>query len=315
MRKNSDMSKVLVGISTYKRPKMLERLLQAVDKFKTDADVRLLIAENDTDGRAGISVVNTLVSSGYRFPLEAIVVEKRGLTYSRNAILEFGFSDPKIDFIAMMDDDQWPESNWLDALLKVQRDTAADIVGAAVWPEFEMPPPKWAVQSKAYTLDTTTTGPVDMLTGSGGILVSRNVVNLLTPPWYDHEFARTGGEDVDLFMRLRVTGGRFARAASAVIHETYPPSRVTLQWALARAYRSGNTDMRVILRYRRDLTDLVWEAAKITAALILSPIAFVLFIWSPGRRVDALRKLWRAAGKLTALQGSRYYEYETIHGR
>jgi hypothetical protein len=288
---------------------MLQRLLRAIEKFETDADVRVFIVENDAVTREGIAVVENLLSSGYRFPLKSIVVEMRGLTYSRNAILEFGFSDPSVDFVAMMDDDQWPEPLWLDELLKVQRETRADIVGAAVWPEFEVRPPQWALESKVYMLDTTTTGPVDMLTGNGGILLSRNFAKLLPPPWYNHEFARTGGEDVDLFMRLQAVGGRFARAAGAVIHETFPAGRITLRWALSRAYYSGNTDVRVALRHRRNITDWIEEGAKILAAFVFSPIAFVLLLWSPGGRVNALYRLWRAAGKLSALQGARYERY------
>jgi succinoglycan biosynthesis protein ExoM len=309
------MNKVLVGIATYKRPHMLQRLLRAIEKFETNADVRVLVAENDAVAREGIAVVENLLLSGYRFPLESIVVEMRGLTYSRNAILEFGFSDPSVDFIATMDDDQWPEPLWLDELLKVQRETMADIVAAAVWPEFEVRPPQWALKSRVYVYDTTTTGLVDMIRGNGGVLLSRSITNLLSPPWYDHEFARTGGEDVDLFTRLRAVGGRFARAAGAIIHETFPTSRITLRWALARAYRAGNTDMRVAIRSRRNNGDLIKECAKILAAFVVSPFAFVLFLWSPGRRVDALCKMCRAAGKLAALQGLRYHEYATIHGR
>lgn len=309
------MTKVLVGVATYKRPNMLGASSRPSSDSKRMPMFEILIADNDPVAREGIAVVAQLVSEGYRFPLDSVVVESQGLTYSRNTILELGFSDPSVDFVAMMDDDQWAEPLWLDALLKVQRDTEADIVGAAVWPEFEVSPPQWAVQSKVYVLDTTTTGRVDILTGNGGILLSRNVIKLLPPPWYDHDFARTGGEDIDLFTRLRAAGGRFARAAGAVIHETFPASRITLRWALARAYRSGNTDMRVTLRHHGNPAELIKEGTKILAALIVAPIAFVLFLWSPGRRVDALCKLWRAAGKLAALQGSRYDEYATIHGK
>ncbi len=294
---------------------MLRRLLQALEKFEVNADVRVLVADNDSVAREGLAVVKELTAAGYRFPLDSVAVEKQGLTYSRNAILEYGFSDPAVNFVAMVDDDQWPEPRWLDELLKVQRETNADIVGAAVWPEFEVSPPQWALKSRVYVLDTTTTGLVDTLTGNGGILLSRNFTKLIPPPWYDHAYAITGGEDVDLFMRLQAAGGRFARAAGAVIHETFPASRITLRWALARAYRSGNTDMRVALRYRRGIGDLIKEGGKIIAAFVVSPIEFVVFLWSPGRRVDALCRLWRAAGKLAALQGSHYHEYATVHGQ
>ncbi len=308
------MPKVLIGIATYKRPHMLRRLLRSLEKFETEAEVEVLVADNDATGRDGLGVVEELRTSGYRFRIAGAPVEKQGLSYVRNALVELGFSNPAVGFLAMMDDDQWAEPHWLDACLKVQKETSADIVGAAVWPEFEIDPPKWALESQVYVLDTKTTGQVEMLTGNGGVLISRNAIELLPPPWYDHEFAKTGGEDSDLFRRLQAAGARFARAADAIIHETFPASRVTLRWALSRAYRAGNTDMRIALRYFGH-AGKVAEAAKIFAAFAFAPVNFVLFIWSPGRRVDALCKLWRATGKVSAALGSRYHEYATIHGR
>lgn len=309
------MSKVLIGVATFKRPQMLMRLLRAIEQFETDADVRVLVADNDSVGRDGVAVVEELVSKGFRFPLSSLVVEMRGFTYGRNALLEHGFADPLVDFVAIVDDDQWPEPAWLDELLKVQRETNADVVGAAVWAEFEVRPPQWALKSGVYAFDTTTTGHVDVLHGDGGVLISRNVTALLVPPWYDHHFAMSGGADEDLFLRLRAAGARFARAAGAVIHETFPASRITLRWALARAYRTGNCEMRRVILRSGSIAHVIKESAKILAAFILAPFAFLLFLWSPGRRVDALCKLWRAAGKVAALQGSRYEEYATIHGR
>jgi len=309
------MSRVLIGIATFRRPQMLMRLLRAIEKFETDAEVSVLVADNDPAKREGIAVVEKLISDGYRFPAASLLVEKQGFTYSRNALLEHGFFKTAVDFVALVDDDQWLEPQWLKAMLKVQQETKADLVGGAVWPEFEVHPPQWALKSRVYVLDTTTTGIVDILTGDGGILVSRNLTNLLPPPWYDHNFAMTGGADTDLFVRLRKAGARFARAADAVIHETFPASRISLRWALARAYRTGNTDMRIALRYRRNIADMAKESAKIGAAFVVSPFAFCLFLWSPGRRVDALCKLWRAAGKIAAVQGSNYEEYATIHGK
>lgn len=309
------MPKVVVGIATYKRPQMLRRLLGAIEKFETNADVEVLVVDNDAVGRQGLAVAKEFRSSGYPFAIVEVLVETQGLTYSRNAILEVGFSDPTVEFVAMMDDDQWPEPHWLEALLEVQKETSADIVGAAVWPEFETIPPKWALKSRVYVLDTTTTGTVDILTGNGGVLIARNFIKLLPAPWYDHEFATTGGEDVDLFWRLRAVGGRFARAAGAVIYETFPASRLTLRWALTRAYRAGNTDMRVAMRYRRGLRDAAKEGLKMCGAFVVASTSLLLFFWSSGRRIDALCKMCRAAGKFAALQGARYNEYATIHGR
>ena len=73
--------------------------------------------------------------------------------------------------------------------------------------------------------------------------------------------------------------------------------------------------MQIALRYRRNMGDVIKEVVKIAGAFALAALAFCLFFWSPGRRVDAMCLLWRAAGKIGAVQGLRYEEYATIHGR
>ena len=40
----------------------------------------------------------------------------------------------------------------------------------------------------------------------------------------------------------------------------------------------------------------------------------VILVMSPNRRLAALQKTCRAAGKLTAMFGARYNEYSVVHG-
>jgi hypothetical protein len=56
------------------------------------------------------------------------------------------------------------------------------------------------------------------------------------------------------------------------------------------------------------------ELMKILASLLLSPLAAVILAASPNRRAIPLQKLFRAAGKLSAMAGRRYNEYAVIHG-
>ena len=92
------------------------------------------------------------------------------------------------------------------------------------------------------------------------------------------------------------------------------PSRAGMRWALTRAYRVGNTDMRVFLKHRADGTAALREIAKIAGALLLSPMMALILVASPNRRMTAWRKFFRAAGKAAALFGSHYQEYSVIHG-
>ena len=72
--------------------------------------------------------------------------------------------------------------------------------------------------------------------------------------------------------------------------------------------------MRVLLKHRPGLPKLAVELAKILASLLLSPIAAAILALSPNRKARALQKLFRAAGKLSAMCGRRYNEYAVVHG-
>ena len=65
---------VLVAVPTFRRPELLRRLLAAVARLETDAQVQILIADNDVDGQEGRHAAEALRMSGYRFPIHVIVV-------------------------------------------------------------------------------------------------------------------------------------------------------------------------------------------------------------------------------------------------
>jgi cellulose synthase/poly-beta-1,6-N-acetylglucosamine synthase-like glycosyltransferase len=124
----------------------------------------------------------------------------------------------------------------------------------------------------------------------------------------------SGGEDREFFVRLARAGKRFAWVDEARAHGDVPETRARLTWLLARAYSVGNSDMQVLLKYRPGPAQMGAELAKILAALLVSPLMALFLIGSPDRRALALQKLFRAAGKLSALTGRRYNEYATVHG-
>jgi hypothetical protein len=72
--------------------------------------------------------------------------------------------------------------------------------------------------------------------------------------------------------------------------------------------------MFVLLKHQPGPRRLAIELAKILAALLLSPLAAVILAASPNHRAIPLQKLFRAAGKLSAMAGTRYKEYAVIHG-
>jgi len=295
---------VIICIPTFKRPKMLKRLLDAIAALETEADVRVLVADNDGEGRAGFELCASLC--GYRWPLRAVVAQQRGIAQVRNTLIANALQTDA-QFIAMIDDDEWPEPGWIDEFLACAAQTKADAMQGSIL--FDQ-----SSRADGHGDIRCPTGPVVMLQGAGNLLIRRHVLEEMTQPWFDPAFALSGGEDRDFFVRLQRAGKRFAWSDQARARGDVPESRANLGWVLRRAYSVGNSDMLVLLKYRPGILRLAAELVKILASLLLSPLAAVILAASPNRRALPLQKLFRAAGKLSAMAGRRYNEYAVIHG-
>lgn len=307
------MPKVAVAIPTFRRPRGLARLLDALARLETAAEVEIVVADNDADGREGFGLCQKL-QPHYRWPLAAIVVAERGIAQARNALVDHALAHIRPDFIGMLDDDEWPDPDWLEAFLRLQRETGADALRGAILREFQSAPGAWAARCQGIAPLRAASGVTQMIEGAGNVLIARHCFERLSRPYFDPAFALTGGEDRDFFTRLRLQGARFAWADEAVCTEFVPLSRANLGWALARAYRVGNSDMRVFLKYAPARTATLRETAKIAGAILFFPLLQILFTPFPERRVEPLCKLYRAAGKIAALFGRHHNEYAVLHG-
>jgi len=305
------MAEVIVAIPTFRRPQGLRRLLEALARLRTQARLTVLVADNDGERHEGLAVCASL--GNYRWRLDAFAVAERGIAQARNALVERALAH-RCDFIAMLDDDEWPEPDWLDGFLETQRATGADALHGDILREFEIPPGPWAARCDGVApLLGPRSGPVAMIEGSGNVLLKRDCFEALQKPCFDPAFALSGGEDRDFFERLRRRGFRFAWSKEAVVHAFVPSTRATLGWALKRAYRVGNSDMRVFLKHAHGARDSTREAVKIAAAIALFPFLFAAGA-ATGTPVQALRRLCRAAGKIAAIRGRFYDEYAVTHG-
>ncbi len=308
------MPEITVAIPTFRRPRGLERLLEALAKLDTNASVTVLVADNDSEKHEGTDLCAAIRARGYRWPIKSLVVAQRGIAQVRNALVEAALSDARMEHLAMLDDDEWPEPHWLDALLREQDATGAGVLQGSILFDFEDKPEAWAENFDGMSDIRHASGPVEMLQGAGNLLMTRGALETLPRPWFDPAFALTGGEDRDFFQRLKAAGARFAWSDEGVAHTFVPATRTSLRWALARAYSIGNSDMRVFLKYGPSVAARLREAAKIAGALLLSPVLFVILAFDANRRADALRRMFRAAGKVAALFGRQYNAYSVIHG-
>ena len=116
---------------------MLRRLLDAIAALKTHAAISVLVADNDAESHAGLDLCRSLTD--YPWPLTAVIAEKRGIAQVRNTLIEQALKGDA-QFIAMIDDDEWPDPHWISHFLAVQKDTGADALqGSILFGDAAMP--------------------------------------------------------------------------------------------------------------------------------------------------------------------------------
>lgn len=306
------MTNLAIATPTFRRPKGLRSLLTEIQRIPLE--VRVIVADNDSERGEGVMLVKELVTAGYPHDLRAFVVPERGIAQVRNALVARAIADPDLRLLAMIDDDETPKAGWLEALLETQAQTRADVVGGPVVRRYEKPVPRHLELANDYGPGSRSTGPVAILDATSNILFNAEVFREVEGPWFDPFFALTGGEDKDFMVALKLRSKTFAWTNKAIVEETYPASRCSSRWAIARAYSTGNSDMLINLRRRPPGFNAASESAKIIGAASVALVNVSVLGFDPNRRFYGLRLAARVAGKLSALAGRRHNEYQVVHG-
>jgi glycosyltransferase involved in cell wall biosynthesis len=312
---DSNLSRIAVCVTTYKRPAGLKRLLDGLSHltFSTPPpDITVVVVDND-EHQSAKPVVDKL-STDYRWPLVYQPEPQRGITYGRNKALQI--AKPLSDAIAFIDDDESPEPQWLDRLIQTQQRTNADAVTGPVVPEFDQPPPDWIVKGQFFDAPKRRTGTIIPYAYTGNVLFKTNLLHADPTLEFDHRCALMGGEDRHFFQKLHRAGRKIVWCDNAIVREWNPPQRATPSWLIRRMYRTGNAATFVEL----DLRARPWvvEAAPILAkgafwflcGALLTLVGCVLGknVFVRGRQFTMF-----GIGRWAGLFGLRYEEYrETV---
>ncbi|WP_166790598.1 MULTISPECIES: glycosyltransferase family 2 protein [unclassified Cryobacterium] len=222
--------RVVIVIATYQRPLQLERLLTSLQPQLTGANVEIVVADNDIRGSAE-SIVRPFLAL---YTIEA----KPGVSAVRNAGLELAMTlNPWA--IVFVDDDETVEEDWLAQLLSAKIQTNADVVTGPVVYDVETRNESLIVTRQYLT--TRIHGELEQI-----VYVSTNNVLVdakwFAQPWglrFDLSYGLTGGEDLELFLRIQGNGGICVWANGARVRTEVPPFRLEAAWNLHREMRNG----------------------------------------------------------------------------
>ena len=315
---NQTGQKIVIGIPTFKRPQGLRLLLESIADTKAPFTPHILVADNEGQGE-GSGVVEEMQRAGYPFPLTVIPVYDRGISQARNALLEEGFEALKADFLAMVDDDERVEPEWIAELVDMQQKTGADVVWGWVLPEFDIPPENWMKNLVVYFRPKLEDGETEDMQGTTSVLLSRSVwknrdgeKNL-----FDSYFSRSGGGDTDYFQRLQKQNIKCAFTAKAVSHELFPATRMNRKWVLQRAYNHGTATIHRMKRQKTLDNPLKWsiEIVKIPVMMIAGTALCIFGFWSGSLSIKGAMMFVRQTGKVAGLLGRDSKEYTVTHGK
>jgi len=226
---------VSIVIPTQRRPDALALAARsALRQSGVDVAVELVVVDNDSVPSARAQV--EALAADAPFPVAYVHEPRSGVANARNAALERASGA----FIAFLDDDEEAPPHWLAALLETQRAFDADVVFGPVRGRA----PGGLVRHRAYLehffsrLGPEQAGLIDDPYGCGDSLLRRAALPHPTRPFSESR-NKTGGEDDLLFQGMKAAGARFAWAPDAFVWEDPAPERLTLRYALSRAYGYG----------------------------------------------------------------------------
>ena len=229
-----------------------------------------------------------------------ILEPRRGQTYAYNRGFLAASTMSPADYIAVLDDDEYPDRAWLTRMVAAASSLDADIVGGPVLPVFD-DPQHWLARSGLYQPQRFASGRVDMIYGAGSMLAKASVIEAYLDEPFSHAFAFTGGSDLDFFTRCRRDGRSFAWADTAIVFETTPRSRTTLPWLLRRNFRKGSEVVRIGRQWHAPLHTIALRRGRALALVTLGALSLP-FAAMRGRSaiVGCLNRMARDIGRIAA---------------
>jgi glycosyltransferase involved in cell wall biosynthesis len=215
---------------------LLARLLSELQSLITDNLFSYSVVVIDNDHAQSAKDIVVSLQKKTALAIEYFVEPEQNIALARNKAVENAAGN----FIAFIDDDEFPEQTWLINLHNAYHRFKVDGILGPVKPQFDEMPPDWIVKGKLCELPTHETGTIlkGSQTRTGNVLLRKNIfedkANRFNP-----EFGRTGGEDVDFFKRMIKKGRVFVWCNEAVVYETVPPERWKISFYLKRFLRIG----------------------------------------------------------------------------
>lgn len=308
---------VVVAVLTYGRAETLRRLFVEFAKLlpPESARVTLLVIDNHAKGCAR-PVFDAHASSLHdaRYVLE----KQRGIPVARNRAVSEAIA-MGADALCFIDDDEFPDPDWLRHLVGCWKSSGACLVGGPVrvapaepamgiWQRFltrslaaraarkNRRTERAAANGKRFTV-VTNNWLCDLR------WLGRNGVR------FDEQLLYSGGSDTVFHRAAKAAGCATAWCPEAVVYETMPVERLSFSYQFHRAASQSINHFRM---KNKRLSPLISVAVVLNVAVrcVLGGLLLVVPVYGSASPVIAVRSFGWSYGRLMALGGARSKLYE-----
>jgi len=285
---------ISVCVCTYKRPRVVNTLQSILaQRLEPDQEIEIVVVDNDPHKSA--EPVIAAFAANAPVPIRYASEPVRGISRARNRALFLA----RGDWLAMIDDDEAAEPDWLQELLRAAEAYHADIVIGRVIAHYPPDAPRWLTLADPFSRNLGASG-TSSVTGASGNALLRWCVLRDTSIRFDPAFGLSGGEDTDFFNRQHNAGARIVAAPDAVVSEDIPAGRLTHAYLKQRAIRSGQSYGLIALRGLPRHRQFAFFSASILKFLLFGAGAFGLSIATRSTSLKLQIRGWLNFGKLRA---------------
>lgn len=240
--------KLSLIIATYNRAAWLTRALESVVQQSAECSVWecIVVNNNSTDDTYQQFELFTAAHPGYN--LRMVVEQKQGLSNARNR----GIAEATGDYIAIVDDDETLEDTFIESYIDFfDAFPLAMVAGGAVVPRYESGRPRWM----SHYPERMIANPIDLdiavcefpstrVPAGGNMAFRREVfeqVGGFNPLLGRSGESLCGGEENDLFARLKAQGYKFYFIPNAAIYHHIPDSKLTDEYFYKLSFNVGRS--------------------------------------------------------------------------
>lgn len=305
---HADALRASVVITTFRRTAMLAEALAALLPQVRGRAAEIIVVDNCPDASAR-QVVQNLDDAA----LNHLHEPRPGVVHARNR----GVAAAKGAYVIFLDDDEIPDSGWLDAWL-VHADGCTDASFGRVVPRPLGPCPSDLAEQVGHIFSRDMHRPAGAdisaswaYLGTGNAMFHKTRCLGAAEP-FDARFNARGGEDVWLIRGLVREGRRLLWNPDAVVDELVPEDRMTLPSLRSRRFNQGQ--LRCILMFGNGgapgvFRAAIWMLVGVVQYAVFGLAARIAALVAPDRQAGFLCRASGGAGKMLWWRKARTDSY------